>query len=182
MTEKENEPVNEEIQETNPEETTEETTQLEQPVNSKDESIQAKYDELNDKYLRLFAEYENYRKRTAKERIELIKAAGEDVFKSFLPVIDDLERAIKLSKDAKDIKAVNEGIDLIYSKLKHNLTQKGLEPYDSMGKEFNTDLHEAITNVPATSDEMKGKVVDELEKGYMLHGKVIRFAKVVIGA
>ena len=181
MTEKENDSVNEQIQENHSEETNEET-KTEQSEKKVEETLQAKYDELNDKYLRLFAEYENYRKRTAKERVELIKAASEDVFKNFLPIIDDLERALKVSKDAKDVKAVIEGIDLIYSKLKHNLTQKGLEPIESLGKEFNTDLHEAITNIPAETDDMKGKVVDELEKGYLLHGKVIRFAKVVIGA
>ncbi|MEO6883367.1 MAG: nucleotide exchange factor GrpE [Bacteroidia bacterium] len=182
MTEKNKEIINEEVQENNSEETQNEKDNSEQPAISETEALQAKYDELNDKYLRLFAEYENYRKRTAKERIELIKIAGEDVFKSFLSVMDDLERAMKLSKDAKDIKAVNEGIELIYSKLKSNLKQKGLETIDSLGKEFNTDLHEAITNIPAETEDMKGKVVDELEKGYLLHGKVIRFAKVVIGA
>lgn len=144
--------------------------------------LQAKVDELNDKYLRLYSEFDNYRKRTAKERIELIQTAGEDVFKSLLPVVDDFERAMKSNVDVTDVKAINDGVSLIYNKLKGTLTQKGLEEMKSMGEVFNTDLHEAITNIPAPSDDLKGKVVDELEKGYSLNGKVIRFAKVVIGS
>lgn len=143
--------------------------------------LQQKADELNDKYLRLYSEFDNFRKRTAKEKVELIQSGGEDVFKSILPVIDDFERALKSNAETTDIKAVNDGVNLIYSKLKSTLTQKGLEEMKSVGEPFNADLHEAITNVPAPSEEMKGKVMDELEKGYMLNGKIIRFAKVIIG-
>jgi molecular chaperone GrpE len=156
----------------------------EQTVDSNDSKIielQAKVDELNDKYLRLYSEFDNFRKRTAKEKIELIQTGGEDVFKSILPVIDDFERAIKSNNETSDIKAVNDGVNLIYHKLKTTLTQKGLEEMKSIGELFDADIHEAITNVPAPSEDMKGKVIDELEKGYTLNGKIIRFAKVVIG-
>jgi len=158
-----------------------ENTEAAEVKDSKSIELQAKIDELNDKYLRLYSEFDNFRKRTAKEKIELIQSGGEDVFKSILPVIDDFERAIKSNSETSDIKAVNDGVNLIYHKLKTTLTQKGLEEMKSIGETFDADLHEAITNVPAPSDEMKGKVIDELEKGYSLNGKIIRFAKVVIG-
>lgn len=148
---------------------------------SKTAELQGKIEELNDKYLRLYSEFDNYRKRVVKERIELIKSSGEDIYKDILPIIDDFERAIKSTKEATDINAVKEGVNLIYTKFKNTLIQKGLEEIVTLGKEFNTDLHEAITSTPAASEEMKGKVVDELEKGYLLNGKVIRFSKVVVG-
>ena len=144
--------------------------------------MQAKVDELNDKYLRLYSEFDNFRKRTAKEKIELIQTGGEDVFKSLLPVVDDFERAIKSNAETADIKTINDGITLIYNKLKNTLTQKGLQPMESIGQPFDADLHEAITNIPAPTDAMKGKVIDEMEKGYYLNDKVIRFAKVIVGA
>ena len=137
--------------------------------------------ELNDKYLRLFSEFDNYRKRTAKERIELAKTAGEDIFKSILPVLDDFERGLMAMNDAADINALKEGVDLIYNKLNKTLTAKGLEPLNSIGNTFDADIHEAITNVPAPSEDMKGKVIDEVERGYALNGKVIRYAKVIVG-
>ena len=145
------------------------------------QELQMKNAELNDKYLRLFSEFDNFRKRTAKEKIELIQSGGEDVFKNLLPVLDDFERAIKSNTQITDIVTINEGINLIFNKFKNTLTQKGLTEMKTVGEPFNTDLHEAITNVPAPSEELKGKVIDELEKGYLLNGKVIRFAKVVIG-
>jgi molecular chaperone GrpE len=145
------------------------------------QELKAKNAELNDKYLRLYSEFDNFRKRTAKEKMELIQSGGEDVFKSFLPVIDDFERAIKSNAETEDIHTVNEGIYLIFHKLKNTLQQKGLTEMKTVGEPFDTDLHEAITNIPAPSEDMKGKVIDELEKGYLLNGKVIRFAKVVIG-
>lgn len=144
--------------------------------------LTAKLADQNDKYLRLYSEFDNFRKRTSKERAELIKTAGEDVFKAFLPVIDDFERALKANENATDLNSVNEGVKLIYNKMKNSFHQKGLEVMDCMGKEFDADIMEAITNIPAPSQELKGKVVDELEKGYMLNGKVIRFAKVVVGS
>lgn len=143
--------------------------------------LQSKIDELNDKYLRLYSEFDNFRKRTAKEKIELIQSASENAFKIMLPIVDDFDRAIKSNSDITDAKVISDGVNLIYSKFKSTLSQKGLEEMKSIGEPFNTDLHEAITNVPAPSEDLKGKVIEELEKGYMLNGKVIRFAKVVIG-
>jgi molecular chaperone GrpE len=143
--------------------------------------LKAKIAELNDKYTRLYSEFDNFRKRTAKEKKEIMDAGGEDVFKSMLPVIDDFERAIKSNSEATDVNAINDGVQLIYNKFKSTLTQKGLTEMKAIGEVFNPDIHEAITNVPAPSDELKGKVIDELEKGYALNGKIIRFAKVVIG-
>ena len=145
------------------------------------EELQAKLAEMNDKYLRLYSDFDNFRKRTAKEKIDLIQSGGEDVFKSLLPIVDDFERAIKSNAATTDINTVNEGVNLIYNKLKNTLTQRGLEEMKSLGESFNTDLHEAITSIAAPTEDGKGKIVDELEKGYMLNGKVIRFAKVVIG-
>lgn len=143
--------------------------------------LEAKVAELNDKYLRLYSEFDNFRKRTAKEKIELTHTAGEELFKVLLPILDDFERAIKSNAETADIKAVNDGVQLIFHKFKQALQQKGLQEMNSLGETFDADIHEAITNIPAPSDDMKGKVVDELEKGYSLNGKIIRFAKVVIG-
>ncbi|MEY2799828.1 MAG: hypothetical protein RI934_816 [Bacteroidota bacterium] len=138
---------------------------------------------LNDKYIRLYAEFDNYKRRTAKERIELFKTANADVIKSMLSVLDDFDRAKKSMETAKDIEAVKEGIQLIHHKLKNTLQAQGLTEMESVvGKAFDTDLHEAITNVPAPSEDMKGKVMDEVEKGYLLNEKVIRYAKVVVGS
>ena len=153
-------------------------------VNEKDAEtaeLKAKVAELNDKYTRLYSEFDNFRKRTAKEKKEIMDAGGEDVFKSLLPIIDDFERAIKSNADATDVKAINDGVNLIYIKFKTTLTQKGLTEMKSLGEVFNPDIHEAITNIPAPSEDLKGKIMDELEKGYTLNGKIIRFAKVVIG-
>ncbi len=136
--------------------------------------------ELNDKYLRLYSEFDNYRKRTNKEKADYIKSAGEDVFKAILPIIDDFERAIKANESVTDAAAIKEGIALIYNKLKSAGQQKGLIAFDSIGEVFNPDVMEAITNIPAADESQKGKVIDEIEKGYKLGDKVIRFAKVVI--
>jgi molecular chaperone GrpE len=132
--------------------------------------------ELKDKQLRLFAEFENFKKRTAKERIELYKTAGENILTSLLPILDDFERSIKANTDKED-----EGVQLIYNKFKSTLESKGLKAMDdSVGEILNTDFHEAITNVPAPSEELKGKIIDTIEKGYFLNEKVIRYAKVVV--
>lgn len=150
-----------------------------------DEKVQElglKLEEMNDKYLRLFSEFDNFRKRTQKEKLELYKTAAEDVMLALLPVIDDFERALKAAGEDAGNDKLREGIELIYNKFTHTLRQKGLESLDSMGKEFDTDFHEAITNIPAPQPEMKGKVVDVVEKGYKLNDKVIRFAKVVVGS
>jgi len=143
--------------------------------------LEEKVAELNDKYLRLYSEYDNYRKRTAKEKIEYMQSAGEDVYKLMLPVLDDFERAIKLNETITEIAPIKEGFGLIYNKLKNSLTQRGLTAIEPVGSVFDADIHEAITNIPAPNKDMKGKVVDVLEKGYSLNGKVIRFAKVIVG-
>jgi len=148
---------------------------------SKEKELQEKIDELNDKYLRLYSEFDNYRKRTSKEKLELSKTASEEVIIELLPVLDDFERAIKSTEDSNDCAAVKDGVNLIHSKFKGVLTKKGLTAIESIGKEFDTDFHEAITQIPAPSKKLKGKVVDEVEKGYLLNEKVIRFSKVVIG-
>lgn len=137
--------------------------------------------EWKDKYTRLFAEFDNFRKRTQKERIDLIANAAGDVIKELLPVIDDFDRAIKANETLEDTAVIKEGFVLIHHKLYKRLEAKGLKPIDAAGKVFDTDFHEAITSIPAPSEEMKGKVVDEVEKGYVLNDKVLRFSKVVIG-
>ena len=126
--------------------------------------------------MRLFAEFENFKKRTAKERIELYKTAGEDILNSLLPILDDFERSLKMQTEQED-----QGVELIYNKLKTTLESKGLKAMDDpIGMDLNTDFHEAITKVAAPSEQMKGKIIDDIEKGYFLNDKVIRYAKVVV--
>ena len=137
--------------------------------------------ELKDKNLRLFAEFDNFRKRSIKERMEFAKTAGQDIIADLLPVLDDLGRAQKSIEEAKDINSVKEGVDLIYNKLKSVLENKGLKEMETMGKEFNPEIHDAITEIPAPAEDQKGKIVDEVEKGYYLNDKIIRYAKVVVG-
>lgn len=152
--------------------------QLEEKIGGLEENLA----ELNDKYLRLFSEFDNYRKRTTKERLELIDTASTDVIREMLPVLDDFDRAFKANEAKSEDEQSNlEGFKLIYNKLKGILNRLGLEPMKSIGETFDTDFHEALTNIPAPSEDLKGKVVDEIEKGYTLKGKVIRFAKVVVG-
>lgn len=136
---------------------------------------------INDKYLRLSAEFDNYRKRTLRERMELTKTAAESLLLSILPVVDDFERAMHSIDQGMDFEATKEGILLIYNKFKEFTQQNGITEIDAIGKEFNTDLHEALTKIPAPSEELKGKIVDVIQKGYYLNDKVIRFAKVVVG-
>jgi molecular chaperone GrpE len=145
------------------------------------EEMKKKNNELNDKYLRLYSEFENYRKRTARERIELIGTASAEVVKSMLAVIDDFERAIKANEQAEDMAVVKEGFGLIHHKLHAILTAKGLKEMEAVGMPFDPDLHEALTNIPAPSDDLKGKVVEVIEKGYYLNDTVIRYAKVIVG-
>jgi molecular chaperone GrpE len=144
--------------------------------------IESKLKEINEKYTRLYAEYDNYRRRTAKEKIELIKSGGEDIILSVLPVLDDMERAIAHHKETDDHKPLQEGLELICQKMNKILTAKGVAPMGEKGEVFNPDLHEAITNLPAPSEDMKGKITEVVEKGYTLNGKVIRHAKVVVGS
>ena len=144
------------------------------------EEEKAKYAELNDKYLRLFSEFDNFRKRTAKEKLDLTVTASENVIKEILPVLDDFERALQnMEKNGNE--ADLQGVTLIFNKLKDTLKKKGLEEIEAMGVEFNTDEHEALTMIPAPEEDKKGKVLDVIQKGYKLNGKVIRFARVVVG-
>ncbi|WP_343631838.1 nucleotide exchange factor GrpE [Fluviicola sp.] len=136
---------------------------------------------LNDKYLRLYSEFDNYRKRTNKEKIELISTASAGVLKDMLSVMDDFERAIANNENSEDITAVKDGFKLIHHKLKNLLEGKGLKQMEAKHQPFDSDLHEAIANVPAPSEDLKGKIIDDVEKGYYLNDKVIRFAKVVVG-
>lgn len=149
---------------------------------SAEDKLKQEVAELNDKYLRLFAEFDNFKRRTQKERVELLQTAGKDVVVSLLPVLDDFERALKATENTTEVAPVREGIVLVQTKLKSILNQKGLKEIESINTEFNTDLHEAITQIPSPTEEQKGKVIDELEKGYTLNDKVVRFAKVVVGA
>lgn len=145
------------------------------------EKLQAELAEQKDKYLRLFAEFDNFKRRTAKERIELIQTAGKEVIASLLDVLDDCERAEKTMETVQDTAAVKEGVQLVFAKLRSTLEQKGLKPMNAVSEEFNPDLHEAITEIPAPAPELQGKVIDQVQKGYYLGDKIIRFAKVVVG-
>ncbi len=149
---------------------------------NKDDDWQLKFAEMNDRYLRLYSEFDNYRKRSARERVEFSKTAASDTFTAILPVLDDFDRAAKAMENADDIAVVKEGMQLIYHKFRNILVSKGLEEMNAQGETFDADFHEAITSIPSPDDSMKGKVVDEVEKGYSLNGKVIRFAKVVVGS
>ena len=149
---------------------------------SAEEKLKNELVAANDKYLRLFAEFDNFRRRTAKEREEARKTEGKDVIVALIPLMDDFERAIRSMDNATDVAAVKAGVELIYNKLSSTLAQKGLKPMEALGETFDADLHEAITNIPAPTDDLKGKVVDQMEKGYYLGDKVIRFAKVIVGA
>lgn len=147
----------------------------------KEPTAEEKYAELNDRFLRLYAEFDNFRKRTNKEKIDIISNANAGVLVDLLPVMDDFERAIQNNETAEDLTVVKEGFQLIYNKLKNTLESKGLKPMQAKGTAFDSELHEAIANIPAPSKGDKGKVVEDVEKGYYLHDKVIRFAKVVVG-
>ncbi|MCL4156043.1 UNVERIFIED_CONTAM: hypothetical protein GTU68_046039 [Idotea baltica] len=147
-----------------------------------EEKLQGELQQEKEKFLRLFAEFENYKKRTSRERIELFSTASEDVMKTLLPVLDDFERALTHIEDDKEAEELRKGVLLIYNKLINTLEQKGLKPIKvDKGDAFNADDHEAITQIPAPSKDLKGKIIDIVEKGYKLGDKVIRFPKVVIG-
>lgn len=157
-------------------------TQQETAAPTAEEKLKDELAQANDKYLRLYAEFDNFRRRTIKEREEARKTEGKDVIVALLPVLDDFERAQRAMDKATEVAPVKEGVTLIQNKLKNILGQKGLKEMTSIGNAFDADLHEAITNIPAPADDLKGKVMDEMEKGYTLNDKVIRFAKVVVGA
>lgn len=146
-----------------------------------EESWEEKFYEMQDRFVRLHAEFDNFRKRTNKERIENTATANAGILKDLIPVLDDFERAIASNETATEIQSVKEGFGLIYNKYKGILESKGLKPMHSKGEVFDSELHEAIANIPTESEEMKGKIIDDVEKGYTLHEKVVRFAKVVVG-
>ncbi len=170
-------PVNAEATE---QEQEEEVTEIEM---TQEEKTAAELAEMKDKFMRLMAEFENFRRRTAKERIDLTKTATQDLMGELLPVLDDMERARQSIESTKDVDAMLQGLELVFHKLKHVTQQKGLKAMEiHAGADFDADMHEAVTQIPAPSEELKGKIVDVIEKGYTLNDKVIRFAKVIIGA
>lgn len=148
---------------------------------SETEKLQAELAEQKDKYLRLMAEFDNFRRRTSKERLELMQTAGKEVIVSLLDVLDDCDRAEKQLQTTDDSTQIKEGIQLVFHKLRNTLQGKGLKPMESVQTEFDVEKHEAITEVPVPDESLKGKVIDEVQKGYYLNDKIIRFAKVVVG-
>lgn len=175
-------PVKEEATKKEEDKDQQEETPEESAIEEKKEpSAEEKLAELQDKYLRLSAEFDNYRKRTLKERIDLVKSANEELFARILPVMDDFDRAMQQIDEAKDLDALKEGIHLIYAKFGSFLKQEGIKEIEALHKEFDTDTQEAVTKIPAPDKKLKGKVVDVIQKGYYLNDKVIRFSKVVIG-
>ena len=161
-------------------EAAEEQQEVADPVMQELEAAKATIEEQKDKYLRLSAEFDNYRKRTLKEKAELIKNGGEKAISAILPILDDLERALQNMQKADDVKAMYGGIDLIYQKFLKGLSQEGLQKMEPVGEVFDTDYHEAVALVPAPSEDQKGKVLDCVQTGYKLNDKVIRHAKVVV--
>lgn len=145
------------------------------------EDLEIELSESKDKYLRLYAEFENYKRRTVKERLDLMKTASQDTLSSLLPILDDFDRAKKSADDESTEEHFTEGVTLVYNKLHSTLKSKGLEPMESTGEVFNAEIHEAITEIPSPTEDMKGKIIDTIEKGYKLNDKIIRYAKVVVG-
>ena len=166
----------------NADENTDGNQRLNEPVaeESEVEKLRLQLDEMNDRYLRLVAEFDNFKRRNARERMELIQTAGKDVITDLLEVLDDSERAQKQMETTNDVQHIKEGVQLVFNKLRNTLAAKGLKPIESLHKDFNMDLEEAVSELDA-GEEMKGKVVAEIQKGYYLNDKIIRFAKVVVG-
>lgn len=183
------EELNEQEQSVTPEEETGKEKEAEEKHSKskkedKDQQIEAlgqKLVELNDKYLRLSAEFDNYRKRTLKERMELSRTAGEQILEKILPVMDNFERALQSMEKATDVPALREGVELIYGNFKDFLAQQGVKEMECTHTDFNPDEQEAVTKIPAPTEDLRGKVVDCIQKGYTLHDKIIRFPKVVVG-
>ncbi|UTW63305.1 nucleotide exchange factor GrpE [bacterium SCSIO 12741] len=159
----------------------EQTTETENTEVDELQKLTDQVQELNDRYVRLYSEFENFRRRTAREKLEMIQTAGEKVIGDLLPVMDDFARAIENSEKTDDIAAVKEGIQLVHQKFAHVMTQAGVTEIEAMGETFDMELHEAITKIPAPSEKEKGKVLDVVEKGYKIKDKVIRYPKVVVG-
>lgn len=177
----ENSEVDEKIQTSETAQSLESTEQEAEQIVDEIEIMAQKFVELNDKNLRLMAEFDNYRKRTLKERLDLVKTAGENVLSDMLPLVDDFERGLKAMETTDDVQAVKDGMELIYSKFIAFLLQHGVKAIPTENEVFNTDLHEAITTFPAPSEDLKGKIIDCASKGYTMNEKVIRFSKVVVG-
>ena len=156
---------------------------LQEEIEEDDETDKLRQElaEAKDKYLRLAAEFENFRRRTAKERIALVQTAGKDVIQSLLEILDDSDRAMKQLETSEDLATIKEGISLVFNKLHSALQQKGLKVMDSKGQDFDPDMHEAITEIPAPTPDMAGKIIDVIQPGYYLNDKLIRYAKVVVG-
>lgn len=180
MAEEENE-LNNQQDVVNDQDTVENTQQETVSETQHEPTHEEKYAELNDRFIRLYAEFDNFRKRSNKEKVDLISSASASVLLDLLPVLDDFERAIQSNETAQDIEVIKEGFSLIFNKFRSILDSKGLKPMEAKGQPFDSELHEAIANVPVATDDEKGKVIDAVEKGYYLHDKVIRFAKVVVG-
>lgn len=159
------------------------TTHLNEPLNDEPdlEKLRAELEEAKDKYLRKVAEFDNFKRRNAKERIELIMTAGKEVITDLLDVLDDCDRAQKQLEASDDIKEIKDGVMLVFNKLRSTLQARGLKAMETINQEFNPDLHEAISEIPAPAEELKNKVVDEVMKGYYLNDKIIRYAKVIVG-
>lgn len=162
-------------------EETEESAVSEGDNGSEEASVEEKLKEINDKYLRLYSDFDNFRKRSIKEKADIISAASSDLMKTLLPILDDFERAIANNEKSDDLEGLKEGFNLIYNKTLNSLKAKGLEPVEVKGELFDAEIHDAVTNIPAPTEDLKGKIVDVVEKGYNLKGKPLRFAKVVVG-
>src|SRR5690606_8406521 len=183
MNQEENLNTEETLNENATNETSESTVnaEVEAQAETEEKDYEVLYNETKDKLLRLFADFENFKKRVARERMEYVKTAGEDIFQAILPVLDDLDRAEKSIESAVDIEAVKEGLDLITKKLRSALMNKGLKEIEVIGEVFDSEVHDAIAQIPAPSEDMKGKVIDCAEKRYSLNGVIIRNPKVVVG-
>jgi len=178
-----NENGREQILDINTDENMAGTTHLNNRVEDEDEleKLREELQAQKDKYLRLFAEFDNFRKRTERERLELIRTAGKDIITSLLDVLDDCDRAEKQLEKTKDIDEIKEGVQLVFNKIRSVLQSKGLRPMESINTDFDVEKHEAISEIPAPTRDLKGKVIDEVTKGYYLNDKIIRFAKVIVG-
>jgi len=183
MNQEENLNTEETLNENATNETSESTVnaEVEAQAETEEKDYEVLYNETKDKLLRLFADFENFKKRVARERMEYVKTAGEDIFQAILPVLDDLDRAEKSIESAVDVEAVKEGLDLITKKLRSALMNKGLKEIEVIGEVFDSEVHDAIAQIPAPSEDMKGKVIDCAEKGYSFNGVIIRNPKVVVG-
>lgn len=162
-------------------EETDSTTNVENAEIDEVESLNNKLAESNDRYTRLVAEFDNYKKRTSKEKLDLMQSAGKDVLAKLLPVLDDFDRAMSFMKDIPNDDSVKQGVDLVNTKFRKTMEQLGLKEMDVIGQPFDPEYQEAITSIPAPSDDLKNKVIDVIEKGYFLNDTVLRFAKVVVG-